>query len=181
MLPWRFPSKNMYLRGERVILSLRIRGILGNVFSRRREHCFYTLSAMRFRWNWQSPPPCYFDDFWGGIWALVKPVISRRREARFWCVTKKAGTEFFKIFVTCTGWGNEHEFVFLCVFTFLPHPILLTWRLFWGITAVFHILCIFLRHNCRTRPETRYKNHENENWKFTFRVGENACGKKQSK
>ena len=131
----------MLIRGERVILSHRIRGILGNVFSRRREHCFYTLSAMRFRWNWQSPPPCYFDDFWGGIWALVKPVISRRREARFWCVTKKQELKFSRFLSRALG-EEMNMNLYFCVFSRFCHIPSSSHEGFFEASLQFSTFCV---------------------------------------
>ena len=170
----------IYIRGERVILSHRIRGILENVFSRRREQRFYMLGTMRLCWNLQLPPPCKFDDFWGGIVALAKPVVSRRRERRFRCVTKIH--EFDFSFFLSHALGAKIQVCLRCCafspFCLIPLPI---WDAFWCILPVLgHILGHILVHPTRNRPQARYKKNENEKWKFTFRVGENAHFQKQS-
>ena len=124
----------MHVRGERVILSHRIRGILENVFSRRREQRFYMLGTMRLCWNLQLPPPRKFDDFWGGIVALAKPVVSRRRERRFWCVTKKHKFDF--PFFCHFHWGRK--WTWICVFVCFH------------LSAISHPphMKAFLRHHC---------------------------------
>ena len=138
----------IYIRGERVILSHRIRGILGNVFSRRREQRFYMLGAMRFCWNWQLHPPRKFDDFWSGVVALAKPVVSRRRERRFRCVMKKRKV-IFQCFLSRALGEEMNMNLCFCVFSPSCHIASTSHRdffkaslqfsifsvLFWGITA----------------------------------------------